>query len=71
MSRPLVRVALAVGAVFATLGVAACGGDTQAAGAAPAVVRLGYFPNLTHATPIVAEKEGFFRRHLGGTALKV
>jgi len=34
-------------------------------------VRLGYFPNLTHATPIVADKEGFFARHLGATTLKV
>jgi len=71
MSRPLARVALAVGAVVATLGMTACGGDTQASGADPAVVRLGYFPNLTHATPIVADKEGFFARHLGATTLKV
>jgi NitT/TauT family transport system substrate-binding protein len=71
MSRPLGRVALAVVAIVATLGMSACGGDTQAAGTAPAVVRLGYFPNLTHATPIVAEKEGFFSKHLGATKLQV
>jgi len=34
-------------------------------------VRLGYFPNLTHATAIVADKEGFFTRHLGATKLTV
>ena len=71
MSRPFARVALVVSAVVATLGLSACGGDTQAAGGAATVVRLGYFPNVTHATAIVAEKEGFFRTHLGATTLKV
>jgi NitT/TauT family transport system substrate-binding protein len=71
MSRPLARVALAFGAVVATLGLAACGGNSQASGAALTVVRLGYFPNLTHGTAIVADKEGFFRKHLGSTTLEV
>jgi len=71
MSRPLVRVALAVGAIVATLGLTACGGDTQAAGGAPAVVRLGYLPNLTHAAAIIGDKEGFFTKHLGATKLQV
>lgn len=71
MSRPLARAALAVGALVATLGMSACGGDTQAAGAAPLVVRLGYFPNITHATAIVADKEGFFAKYLGKTKLAV
>jgi NitT/TauT family transport system substrate-binding protein len=72
MSRPFAHVAVVVGAVVAALGMSACGGDTPAApGAAAAEVRLGYFPNLTHATAIVADKEGFFARHLGATKLKV
>jgi NitT/TauT family transport system substrate-binding protein len=71
MSRPLARVALAVGALVATLGVSACGGDTQASVAAPSVVRVGYFPNITHATAIVADKEGFFAKYLGRTRLAV
>jgi NitT/TauT family transport system substrate-binding protein len=71
MSRPLVRVALAISAVVATLGMSACGSDSRAAGAAPDEVRVGYFPNLTHATAIVADKEGFFAKHLGATKLKV
>lgn len=71
MSRPLARVALAIGAVVATLGMSACGGGSPAASGAPAEVRLGYFPNLTHATAIVADKEGFFAKRLGGSKLKV
>ena len=71
MSRPLARTALVVGAIVAALGMSACGGATQASGAGPEVVRLGYFPNLTHATAIVADKEGFFTKHLGTTTLKV
>jgi NitT/TauT family transport system substrate-binding protein len=71
MSRSFDRVTLAVGAIIAMLGMAACGGDSQASHVAPTVVRLGYFPNLTHATPIVADKEGFFGKHLGPTKLEV
>ncbi|MFJ3901460.1 aliphatic sulfonate ABC transporter substrate-binding protein [Streptomyces sp. NPDC090025] len=33
-------------------------------------VRLGYFPNLTHATALVGDQEGLFQKELGGTALK-
>jgi NitT/TauT family transport system substrate-binding protein len=71
MSRPVARVALALGALVATLGLAACGGETQAAAPQLGEVHLGYFPNLTHATAIVADKEGFFGKHLGTTKLKV
>lgn len=65
MSRTLARLALVIGTVVATLGMSACGGASQAAGAAPTEVRLGYFPNLTHATAIVADTEGFFTKRLG------
>jgi NitT/TauT family transport system substrate-binding protein len=71
MSRPLARVAVALGAIVATLGMSGCAADSQASGAAPAEVRLGYFPNLTHATAIVADKEGLFAKHLGATKLTV
>ena len=72
MSRPFARVAVAVGAVVAALGMSACGDGTQAASSASvSEVRLGYFPNLTHATAIVADKEGFFAKHLGTTKLKI
>ncbi|MFI8519377.1 aliphatic sulfonate ABC transporter substrate-binding protein [Streptomyces sp. NPDC085481] len=34
-------------------------------------VRLGYFPNLTHATALVGDQEGILQKELGGTQLKV
>jgi sulfonate transport system substrate-binding protein len=71
MSGRCARVVLGVVVAAASLGLSACGGESEASGAAPTVVRLGYFPNLTHATAIVADKEGFFSKHLGATKLQV
>ncbi|MEV4948757.1 aliphatic sulfonate ABC transporter substrate-binding protein [Streptomyces sp. NPDC053755] len=34
-------------------------------------VRLGYFPNLTHATALVGDQEGILQKELGGTRLEV
>ncbi|MCZ7456163.1 aliphatic sulfonate ABC transporter substrate-binding protein [Streptomyces sp. WMMC940] len=33
-------------------------------------VRLGYFPNLTHATALIGVQAGHIQKELGGTALK-
>lgn len=44
---------------------AACGG-----GEAGAVLRLGYFPNITHAAALVGVGDGTFARHLGATRLE-
>ncbi|MFF4176499.1 aliphatic sulfonate ABC transporter substrate-binding protein [Streptomyces sp. NPDC001750] len=33
-------------------------------------VRIGYFPNLTHATALVGDQEGLFQKELGGTTLR-
>ncbi|MBM9510740.1 aliphatic sulfonate ABC transporter substrate-binding protein [Actinacidiphila acididurans] len=33
-------------------------------------VKIGYFPNLTHATALVGLKEGFFQNELGATKIK-
>ncbi|WP_435129920.1 aliphatic sulfonate ABC transporter substrate-binding protein [Actinacidiphila sp. bgisy144] len=33
-------------------------------------VKIGYFPNLTHATALVGLKEGFFQQELGSTKIK-
>ncbi|MFF0201243.1 aliphatic sulfonate ABC transporter substrate-binding protein [Streptomyces sp. NPDC005017] len=33
-------------------------------------VRIGYFPNLTHATALVGVQEGLLQKELGGTSIK-
>nr|WP_223183994.1 MULTISPECIES: aliphatic sulfonate ABC transporter substrate-binding protein [unclassified Streptomyces] len=33
-------------------------------------VRLGYFPNLTHATALIGVQDGLIQKELGGTVLK-
>ncbi|MEU6822580.1 aliphatic sulfonate ABC transporter substrate-binding protein [Streptomyces atriruber] len=33
-------------------------------------VKIGYFPNLTHATALVGNQEGLFQKELGGTEAK-
>src|SRR5262245_31749631 len=43
-------------------GLAACGGSSADG---PVTLRLGYFPNLTHATAIVGVEKGIFAERLG------
>jgi NitT/TauT family transport system substrate-binding protein len=71
-------------AVIAALAitVAACGSDSAPAAApasnsggavastAPTTVRLGYFPNITHAPAIVGVEKGFFKQELGQHTLE-
>ncbi|MGP3962346.1 ABC transporter substrate-binding protein [Nonomuraea sp. 3N208] len=74
------RGVLAALAVLAlTTVAAACGGGASegnasggaAAGGGPAEVRLGFFPNITHATALVGVEKGLYAKHLGsGTTLK-
>ncbi|WP_116214470.1 aliphatic sulfonate ABC transporter substrate-binding protein [Streptomyces olivoreticuli] len=33
-------------------------------------VRIGYFPNITHATPLVGDHEGIIQKELGGTKVR-
>lgn len=56
---------LALGAL--ALGVAACGGGSQAEGSKP-TLRLGYFPNLTHAVGLVGVANGSVAKALAPTA---
>src|SRR5947209_16490255 len=52
--------------------LAACGSSGSSKSSAPATakasgpttVRLGYFPNITHATAIVGVEGGIFAKHL-------
>jgi NitT/TauT family transport system substrate-binding protein len=65
-----------LGAVIAfALAVGACGSDSTSAssggaGAAPVTVRLGYFPNVTHAPAIVAVEGGLYQQRLGANKLE-
>lgn len=54
----------------AAMALAACGSDTAAGSAPSTTVRLGYFPNVTHATAIVGVEKGIFARALGADTLK-
>lgn len=56
-------VSLTVLVTAGTLG--ACGGDDDGGSAKDAPLRLGYFPNITHATALVGVEKGIFAKHLG------
>jgi NitT/TauT family transport system substrate-binding protein len=80
------RLALAAAALFPLLAPAACGygskaantsaeASASAAGAdkklSASTVKIGYFANLTHATPLVGIQEGLFQKALGsGTTIQ-
>ena len=49
---------------------AAGGGPGSAANASPVTVRLGYFPNITHAPAIIGVEKGFFQQALGPNKLQ-
>jgi NitT/TauT family transport system substrate-binding protein len=65
----LIVVALAVGACGSTT-KAAARTDHAAGSEAQTTVRLGYFPNVTHATAIVGVEKGIFAKALGNDSLK-
>ena len=71
VSARLAAALLAAG--VSTLGLAACGSSDDSGGpAGPATeLRLGYFPNLTHATALVGVAKGYFATALGNTKLSV
>jgi NitT/TauT family transport system substrate-binding protein len=75
------RIRLGVGLAVATLALAACssgssdGASSESGSAAPAAdlttLRLGYFPNLTHAPALVATQQGLFKEALKEVDLTV
>ena len=79
-SPTLVRRALiAVVGVVLLAGLAACSDDsksmatsggTASSSSAPVTVRLGYFPNITHAPAIIAVEKGYFQQALGQNKLE-
>ncbi|MFE2287065.1 sulfate ABC transporter substrate-binding protein, partial [Streptomyces sp. NPDC059443] len=84
-ARPLTALrAIAVTAALPLL-LTACGYGSEAKKDAPATgsssadsgkklsateVRVGYFPNLTHATALVGIQEGLIAKELGATTIK-
>ncbi|MCA1692855.1 MAG: ABC transporter substrate-binding protein [Actinobacteria bacterium] len=67
-------------ALLLALIVSACGGDSdgpsgaasgQSGSAAPTTVRLGHFPNVTHASALVGIENGTFQAALGPNKLAV
>ncbi|MEU0079917.1 ABC transporter substrate-binding protein [Micromonospora tulbaghiae] len=64
--RRLVTLATLAAVGAATLGTAACGEDSDAGAASgPVTLRLGYFPNITHAPAVVGVEKGIFAEKLG------
>jgi sulfonate transport system substrate-binding protein len=70
-SRTIRALALAATVLLSATALTACGGDDKASagGEAPAI-RLGYFPNITHAPALVGVNKGFFKEALGNTKLE-
>jgi NitT/TauT family transport system substrate-binding protein len=62
--------AAAAAAVLATTALAACGDDEPAASGGATKLRLGYFPNITHAPALVGVQNGIFAEKLGDIALE-
>src|SRR5437764_9233289 len=63
-SVPRRRAVAAAVAVALAAALAACGSGAGAT-AAPVTLRLGYFPNVTHATAIAGLEKGIFAKDLG------
>jgi NitT/TauT family transport system substrate-binding protein len=58
-------------ALLSLILLVACGGAAAQPQSTPAPeLRLGFFPNVTHATALVGIKKGFFQDALGPTSLK-
>ncbi len=58
-------------AALAVLAATACSQSGAKSTSGPAeTLRLGYFANVTHATPVVGVGDGTFAKHLGSTTLE-
>ena len=66
------RLAAALLITATAVSLAGCGSDDADASSStkPVTLRLGYFPNLTHATAIVGVEDGIFAKALGKNKLK-
>jgi len=71
-SRTLRALTLAATALMAATALTACGDDdggSSSTGEASAI-RLGYFPNITHAPALIGVNKGFLQEALGSTKLE-
>ena len=68
--RRIVAALVGVGSLLAALSLTGCGGGSADATSGGVTLRLGYFPNLTHATAIVGVEDGHFAKALGPNTLK-
>lgn len=58
-------------ALIATTMLTGCGGSSASGAGDGSTLRLGYFPNLTHASALVGVQKGYFAKELGsGVKLK-
>ena len=71
-SRTIRALAVAAAALVAVGSLTACGGDDDKASASgeAKTIRLGYFPNITHAPALIGVNKGFFQTALGSTKLE-
>ena len=68
--RTLRALALTATVLLTATTLAACGDDSSAGSNGEAkTIRLGYFPNITHAPALVGVNKGFFQQALGSTKL--
>ena len=61
----MMRIASWIGLITGCLMAGACGSSANASDDGPLNLRLGYFPNLTHAPALAGTKKGFFATALG------
>jgi NitT/TauT family transport system substrate-binding protein len=71
-SRTTRALAIVASAVLASTALAACGKSDDKASATgdASTIRLGYFPNITHAPALVGVNKGFYQDALGSTKLE-
>jgi NitT/TauT family transport system substrate-binding protein len=70
-SRTIRALALAATALLTATALTACGDDSSSGTNGEAkTIRLGYFPNITHAPALVGVNKGFFQQALGSTKLE-
>ncbi len=71
-SRRIRTLALAATALLAATSLTACGkSDAKSSASGDAsTIRLGYFPNITHAPALVGVNKGFYQDALGSTKLE-